>query len=298
MSEDVSENSGVLTDDVRIGEIELVKKEPLGKVSYENEKILQKMPAPLTDGDATMFLKAIIFGDFGTGKSTMSFRLGKTLVLAADPGWVIKQNHRELDVTVLEYGGFRQLEALASAFKVQDPRYSMYDTFVIDTISELQEDYVDLIVKSTEPPRASTRNRFTMKPNSDMTLPELPGFDDYHAAKNVLRPTFRDLNKAPVNVIYIAHDREPNEMAGKVQRDKAVRPNLTESAFKVLARQVHTIGFTTVEDDDYNISFRNGKGIIAKSRIGAINGKTIRQNDFARVIEQWQGRKYANHPPG
>lgn len=286
-------------EDVKIAQIEELKKEPRGKVSRENDRILNEMPPPMTDKDATLFLKALVFGDFGTGKSVMSFRLGKTLVLAADPGWVVRENHSELDVTPLEYGGFRQLEALADAFYVQDPRYSMYDTFVIDTISELQEDYVDSIVKSADPPRAETRNKFTMKPGANITLPELPGFDDYHAAKNVLRPSFHKLNKAPVNVIYIAHDREPNEMAGKKSRDKSVRPNLTESAFKVLARGVHTIGFTEVDDGDYLITFRMGyKGTISKSRIGSINGKTIKQNDFARFIERWQGRKYANHPPG
>lgn len=290
-------------DDVKIAEIEELKKEPRGKVSYASEKILQKMPPYLNASDFPLFLKAIIWGDFGTGKSTMSYRFGRTLVLAADPGWVVKENHSELNVEVLDYLGFRQLEALADAFYVQDRRYREFDTIVVDTIPEIQEDYVDTIVKSTTPPRASTRNVFSMKPGvDDITLPELPGFDDYHAAKNILRPSFRTLNKAPVNVIYIAHEREPNEMADKKSRDRSVRPNLTESCFKVLARQVHTIGFTEVEESDgeseYLISFRMGyKRTVAKSRIGALNGKTIPQNDFGRFIERWQGRKYVNHPP-
>lgn len=295
------ENQG---EDEIIGEIVPVEKRvSRGQVSRFNNKILDNMPPPLTDDDAGLYLKAIIYGDFGTGKSTMSYRFGRTMVLAADPGWVVKQNWPELDVEVQEYVGFRQLEAYADAYYVQDKRVAEFDTLVIDTIPEVQEDYIDLIVRASDPPRAETRNRFTMKSGEgipQVTLPELPGFDDYHAAKNILRPSFRTLNKAPVNVIYIAHERLPNEMAGKKtsSRDRSIRPNLTESCFSVLAKQVHTIGVTEVVDDQYTICFRNGyERRVAKSRIGELNGKTILQDDFPKYIERWQGRKYANHRP-
>lgn len=259
-------------------------------------KVLEQCPPSMADQKGSdLHFKAIFYGDFGTWKTTTSCRFGRTLILSQDPGWKVYKNHPELEglVDPRPFVGYRQLEAYTKAIIARHPDFVQYDTFVIDTLSGIQEEYVDSVLRGSSLDK-KTRPVFT--PNSkeariNLPLTELPGRDDYHLAKNVLRPTIRALNtKAPVNVIYITHEREPSEEElSKKSGPKYKRPSVTEALFYIVARDVDLLGhFEQSGDDPATISFRRLPGIVAKSRILELNGKKIPATALPECIRRWQ----------
>lgn len=285
----------------------------INQASPKSQAILTALGDPESRSPKdSLFYKGIHFGDFGTWKTVTSCRLpprkadpdkytiGKTFILAQDPGWASYKNHPELSglVTPQIYLGYRHLEALTEAFYHQIPPYDGYDTFLLDTFSGIQEDYVDTVVRSLTVNK-DTRPRFTVKPNEgalaeDVPVRELPGNDDYHAVKNILRPIINKLMAAPVNVIFIAHEREPNDQDKSKTTLKYARPSLTESVFKVAARGVHCIAYfeaTDAEKTRVNVSLVPRPKRVAKSRIKSLEGKIVSPEDFPRFIYQWQTKQ-------
>jgi AAA domain len=260
------------------------------ELTLDDKARLTKMPKPMFDPPA--YLKAIIYGDFGTAKTVTCSTLGRTLVIAGDPGWVSIKNHPDIwkNVTVLPFAGFRQLETLAIALYWQYEEWAEYDTVVIDPIALVQEDYVDDLLRAGKYNK-DTRPQFQVtdeKAAADLVIKELPGLDDYHAAKNVLRSPCRDLMKAPLNVIFIAHEREPTREEEK-RGTKNVRPDVTEALYKVISRDVHLIGRTSTESRQRIIDFQGTSRQAAKSRIALLNDRQIIVEDFPKAIKKWQG---------
>lgn len=261
------------------------------ELSTADRARLDKMPPALDDPPA--YLKAIIYGDAGRHKTVTSCSLGKTLLLAADPGWVSVKNHPDIwkDTTPIPFLGFRQLETLALALFWQEGEYAEYDTFVVDTLAFIQENYVDDLLRAGKFNK-DTRPSFTVtnpKAAEDLVIKELPGVDDYHAAKNVLRGPCRDLIKAPVNVIFIAHEREPNREEIK-SGYRLIRPDVTEALYKIIFRDAHLVGRTSKNSKGQRIIDFNGTDRqAAKSRIAMLNDRQILAEDFPKVIKKWQG---------
>lgn len=261
------------------------------ELSSTDKALLTKMPQPLFDPPT--YLKAILYGDFGKHKTVTASSLGKTLVLAGDPGWVSIKNHPDIwkNVTVLPFVGFRQIDALSLALYHQFGEYADYDTFVVDPLALVQENYVDDLLRAGKFNK-DTRPTFTVtnpKAGEDLVVKELPGRDDYHAAKNVLRDPCRTLMAAPLNVIFIAHERDPSEDEIK-KGNRRLRPDVTEALYKVVSRDVHLIGRTFVNNSKQRVVDFNGTERQAgKSRIAILNDKQILAEQFPKAIKKWQG---------
>lgn len=265
------------------------------EMSLKYREKMAKLPPPLTAEDSPKYLKALLYGDLGTGKTVAACRLdGATAILAADPGWVSVYNHpKELtDITPLPYQGFGHLETLAEAFFFQEPPYDQYDNFIVDTASAIQEDYLDALIRGAKPPK-ETRIEFTVTDRRVIDPPILPGMDDYHAVRNILRPTIMRLMQAPVNVILLAHEREPSEFQSAQTKKKSkyrIRPNLTETLFLSTARPMHLIGYTERNGDKYTIDFATDSDVVSKSRLWNLNGKKIPGQAFGDAIRQWKNK--------
>lgn len=260
------------------------------ELSLDDKARLAQMPKPLFDPPT--YLKAIIYGDFGKGKTVTSSSLGKTLVIAGDPGWVAIKNHPDIwkNVTVLPFVGFRQLETLSIALFWQYNEWAEYDTVVIDPLALVQENYVDDLLRAGKYNK-DTRPQFQVtdeKAAADLVIKELPGLDDFHAAKNVLRSPCRDLMAAPLNVIFIAHEREPTREEEK-RGIRTVRPDVTEALYKVISRDVHLIGRASTEGKQRVIDFQGTNMQAGKSRIALLNDRKIIAEDFPKAIKRWQG---------
>lgn len=258
-------------------------------------KILESIP---THDRPNPYLKACIYGDAGQHKTVTSCSIGKTFELAADPGWVSIENHPEIwaNTTVKPFVGFKQLEALSLAFYHQKPPYDQYDTVNIDTLAFIQEYVIDTLLRAGTftKGRNSTNSRPQFEVSDqiaarELPINELPGLDDYHHAKNVLRGPLRTLMLAPVNVIIIAHEREPTKEDQK-NNLKVLRPDITETLYRVIFRDLSLVGRTfTTKDGERCIDFRGNNLQAGKSRITSLDGKAIKAEDFPKYIKKWQG---------
>lgn len=262
------------------------------ELNLDDKARLAKL-ANLSVEDPPTYLKAVIYGDAGKHKTVTACSLGKTLLLAADPGWISVKNHPDIwkNVKVMQFLGFRQLETLAVALYHQTPPFDQYDTFVIDTLAFIQEDYVDALLRAGKFNK-DTRPKFIIKDQKaadDLVLEEIPGLDDYHAAKNILRGPCRTLMKSPLNVIFLAHEREPSreELANRI---RLLRPDVTEALYKIIYRDAHLVGRTYKDDKGNRIIDFNGSNIqAAKSRITVLNDRKIYAEQFPKAIKKWQG---------
>lgn len=262
------------------------------ELSTADKSRLAKMPDAMLEKPPP-YLKSVIYGDAGMHKTVTSCSIGNTLLLAADPGWVSVQNHPDIwrTTTPIPFMGFRQLETLALALFWQEPPYDQYDTFVVDTLAFIQENYIDDLIRSGKF-KKDTRPEFVVrdpKAAEDLVIKELPGVDDYHAAKNILRGPCRDLMKAPLNVIFLAHEREPSREELK-NNYRLVRPDVTEALYKIIFRDAHLVGRTSKNPKGQRIIDFNGTDRqAAKSRIAKLNDRQILAEDFPRIIKHWQG---------
>jgi GTPase SAR1 family protein len=252
-------------------------------------------------GEDFKYLKAVLFGDPGVGKSTLAAAFGETLFLAADPGWVSTQNHVNLKghVTPMQYRGYQHFNAMTIAvyekLDLGETNFKKFDTIVIDTLDEIVADVVDSLVIGFERGRGSDRPDFTPRQGAlseRQTLPsfDLPGRTDYHAARNLLRGPLRRLMAAQVNVIILTHEREPSEEEMKKKDTiKTTRPSLTDGIYKVVSNHTHVLGHMERDADSRTITFLKDKRNAAKSRIYALDGKKIPTEDFPKYVARWQG---------
>lgn len=95
------------------------------------------------------FLKTFIYGEYGTGKTVLAASLvqNKGLVISTDSGTDSLFNHPELleKIDMIPYQGLSQLTAIGKAITEGHPDYVQYDTVWVDTISQVQEEYLDFL---------------------------------------------------------------------------------------------------------------------------------------------------------
>lgn len=200
------------------------------------EALESEKPEPLAG--RPKWVKTFLYGEYGTGKTILacSLVIHKGLLIATDTGTDSIYNHPELldKIDVLPYRGLSQLTAIAQAIEEGHPDYIQYDTIIIDTISQVQEEYIDWLGENF---KYSGNHRVVAeprKPGPNKSSMEIVGLPDYRLARDHMRGPIKSLIKAPVHVHFLAHLREPtmmDEQKGKLVR----RPTLTEAVFKLIA---------------------------------------------------------------
>jgi hypothetical protein len=261
-----------------------------------NEKELNELRNAVTDKEELLY-KGCIYGEFGTRKTTTALRCSETkaVLLHADRGWQVIHNHpdefpadRVIPVT---YQGLSQVKAIIEAIKEGEPPFDGTDLIVLDTLSQMQEIYIDFLLANADY-GGKFRDSLVPKPGvKGFEKTEIPGMPDYQLARNKLRPIVNALVHAPVNVIFLAHVREPGPMEvakGKLEK----RPNITEALYKVVARDATFIGYATKNNakDEYKIDFEPKNTQSAKSQIPSLTDKKINASDLPEHLNKWRNR--------
>lgn len=256
-----------------------------------SEKELNELVATKTDPD-TLFWKGVLYGEFGVRKTTTGLRTSRkrAILLHADRGWNAIRNHPDEfnseNVIPLEYQGLSQVRAIVEAVVNNQEPFNDVDLIQLDTISQMQENYVDWLVENFE---YSGNYREKAVPKSGVKgekAVEITGLPDYHLARNKMRPVINLLTRAPVNVMFLAHLREPSAMeraAGKLEK----RPNLTEAVYKVLGRDATFIGYMEKNKGEYTIDFSPTKTQSAKSQIASLTDKKIKTEELPEYLWAW-----------
>lgn len=267
----------------------------------EYQKLLNENP-PDDLGTRDRHYNGFLYGEYGVGKTKEAAEcvLDSGIIVTGDNGYETLYNHPHLvdKFKVMPYSGLSQLTAIGEA--VTDKAvlggfdYGAVDLVIVDPIGAVQDDYLDWLmdnytfsnggdsrVKAT-PTIAGTR--------AGLKAVEITGLSDYHLVRNQMRWPIKSLVRAPVNVIFIAHLREPNFLeASKGKQTK--RPLLTETVFKMIARDASWMGLMEKDGTKRTIQFETDiKKHVAKSRITELNDKKINAEELNVILKKWTGQ--------
>lgn len=257
---------------------------------------LDELRNAVTDKEE-LFFKGVLYGEFGVRKTSTALRCmeNKAVLLHADRGWQIIHNHPDEfpleKVVPVEYQGLSQVKAILEAIAGNEPPFDGVDLVIPDTLSQMQEEYVDFLLANTKY-TGNYREKAVPNPGvRNFEATEIPGMPDYHLARNKLRPVVNALVKAPLNVIFLAHVREPGPVEranGKIER----RPNITEALYKVVARDATFIGYMTKDDKkgEYKVDFEPKNTQSAKSQILELADKKIDSELLPEYLRKWRNK--------
>lgn len=256
---------------------------------------LDELKNAITDKEELLY-KGILYGEFGTRKTTTSLRCArnKAVLLHADRGWQVIHNHPDEfppdRVIPVEYQGLSQVKALIRASIENEPPFDGVDLFVWDTVSQSQEMYIDFLMENARY-KGNYREALEPKPGvRGFETTEIPGMPDYHLARNKLRPVVNELVKAPFDVLFLAHLREPSPIEiskGKLEK----RPNITEALYKVIARDATFIGLMSKSNKgEYQVDFESKNTQSAKSQIPSLTDKKINSEELPKYLQEWKAK--------
>jgi hypothetical protein len=240
--------------------------------------------------DVPRYYKGFHYGEFGTTKTVTTGRISraKFLVVATDNGWTSYDNHPDLvdRFDIVQYNGLSQLTELADWSNESD---FPYDLINVDTVSQIQEEYLDFLLDEISWSQ-NFREKSTAK-RKGAEVVEVPGRADYHVTRNKMRGPIKALIKAPVDVVFNAHLREPTDDE-KAKGILVRRPTLTSTVYSLIAREASVMAlFERTRDNGIQIKCETDKKQVAKSRIKSLDNKTVSQDEFVRAIHEWKDRK-------
>lgn len=260
-----------------------------------SEKELKALCSTQTNFDE-LYYKGILYGDFGKRKTTTALRCmqQKAVLLHADRGWNVIRNHpdefSEANVIPLVYQGLSQVKAIVEAVIENQEPFNNVDLIILDTVSQMQEKYIDFLNENfTIFGREKATPLPGKKDEAGRPLQEvsITGLPDYHLTRNKMRPVIDLLIQAPVDVLFLAHVREPSPI--EVQKGKIeVRPNVTEAVYKLMARDATFIGFMEERKDEYTIDFKPSRVLSAKSQIASLTDKKIKAEELPKYLQEWK----------
>lgn len=244
--------------------------------------------------------KGILYGEFGSGKTATACSIIQAseepkmgLLVAVDTGWVSLKNrahkHFAGRIQKVDYRGTKQLQEISKASMTKEFT-DKYGLIVIDTMSQVYEKYLDYLMDSYNYPGTRFREKAVLRQGmksdaeAELTQTEVPGKPDYHLARNTLRPIIATLMQSPCDVILTAHVREPYADAAELD----IRPNMAHALYLLMGREVHALGYLRRDGSKRTVSFKQEKRIVVKSRLEALDGQVIDQNDLASIVKDWK----------
>lgn len=248
------------------------------------DKILQDALEAM-DGDELSIaltgrkLRALFYGDFGAGKTTLAAQLveNKGCLITTDSNWVVILKYPEIAAKITRYAfeGFTQLQAIAKAHAEGIEPWCTYDTLIWDTASRGIERFVGKLVD---------RKKF-----NDQRDPDVQSWTHYNLTLRRLSETVDILSKTDLNIIYTTHLREPTEQDRNRKRF-AIRPNAPEKSFELLGQEVSLIGWVYKENKGGKrlVSFEGTNLQTGKSQISTIDERTYVIDEIPDLIRKWR----------
>jgi hypothetical protein len=256
------------------------------------EEALLSVP-PQNLGERRKTWNGFLYGEWSVGKTIVTGRLVKKkgLFITTDSGSDSFFNHPDLldKIQVVPYSGLSQLTAIGQASKEGYGEYADYDLICCDTVSQMQEEYLDWL-NDNYTFGGNMREKATPRPGSGIRdSEEIIGLGDYNLARRNMSTPIKTLVKAPVNVMFLAHLREPTFMEqskGKLVR----RPTLTETVFKLIARESTFMGLMEREGKKRTIQFKTDRKTVSKSQIAELDDKIVTDDEFVQTLREWEER--------
>lgn len=256
-------------------------------------KLLKELDAvkPIALTEQCTYLKALLYGDWGVGKTVTACSSGKStlLITSGDGGESALTDYPDIKqrVRTISFRGISHIKAIFKAIEEGHPDYKDYEVVVIDTISSICDQYLKNMVDNY----TIQNDRVTAKPKAGGTALEGEGRGDYRFLSNHLNDLAPVSIAAPVDVIWLSHEREPSTDE-QAKGNYLTRPKMPQGAADAVAQVCHLVGNLEKKKQgskvSYTLNFCGSNRLAAKSRIKALNDKTIDVSDFWRVVERWR----------
>lgn len=253
---------------------------------------LDRLGEPMDALSEPRLFRGMIYGDPGAGKTDLAVKLAhiitepedRIVLVTSDSAWVTVLKYPEIAArtTKLDFQGFSQLRTLAEAREEGESagKWGLTGTVIWDTVSRSTDRILRNLVDDP-----TNRRRFV----NDVRHPELEGYPHYRLVERGLGKTVKALNQSKLNIIYTAHIREPSEQ-DRAKRKTAIRPNMPEASFKVVAEEVALIGWLAKEETGAKrlIQLEGTKQVTAKSQISTIPEATYEVNQLPEMLAKWK----------
>lgn len=248
------------------------------------EAALQASSTPLTTDQLPLYYRAWIYGEPGAGKTELAGRLiglynRPACLISSDSAWVtLLKPELSLGgrITKYDFEGFSQVREIAEKAARGVEPYASYDTLIWDTVSTSIDRMVANLVLHKKFPK-------------EQKDPGLAAWAHYNLVSTALKPTIEALNKAPFNVIYLSHVRQPSEK--DIEKQKfSIRPNTPEACFNQLSQEVQLVGYLYKEKAGGArvLKVEGDKNTIAKSQIFTIPEGLYAVEQIPDLIRQWR----------
>lgn len=245
-------------------------------------ELLRSMGTPSSVWEEERLVRAMFYGDFGSGKTTLAAKIakvigGKVALITTDSAWTVLHKDPELSKDIIRYpfDSFGQVKLMIEAHNEGLEPFGEIKTFIWDTISTSIDRVLRDLVK---------RKNF----GSQQLDPTLEGYPHYRMAANALKEVVDEFNKSDLNVIYTAHVKFPTE-ADQKKRKFAIRPTANEMAYQVFGQEVSLIGWLSREDKSAQrkVQFQGTVSETAKSQISTIPENTYLVDQIPDLIQKW-----------
>lgn len=205
--------------------------------------------------------KTVIFGPPGCGKTVFACRAPKPLLLDVENGALSLLNHEDLrDTPRLDVNGAKGLEEFVMDARQNAEDYADFNTFIVDTVSELQDQALSDILRRKNA-IDSQRNAYAAQ--------QL----DYKENTEHLRRIFIGLVELGKDVIFLAHVAEiKDEGSGRI----LTRPQLSPKLAGTMRGLVDIQGYLYADMDKKTgditrtLQLAEGGTVQAKTRIGGL----------------------------
>lgn len=245
--------------------------------------VLEQFSTPGPISDETKLIRALFYGDFGMGKSTLCLKMaelfgGEIIWITSDSAWRVIDKMPEIKPMVrrIPYQSFSQVAAVALAADEKMPGYEKVRTIIWDSVSRGVDRTLRLLVDGKKYPKVQDD-------------PDVEAWPHYRRAERALGETVQILNNSTLNVLYTAHTRFPSDK-DKEQQKFAIRPNLPEASYKVVAEEVSLIGWLHRDavGSKRMCQTQGTKTVTAKSQIATVDETILETSKIPALIQQWK----------
>lgn len=269
---------------------------PTEKLLVAKEKRhLAKYGKPHPPGELPTYLRMLLYGPPNIGKTITACMIGDSnLLYAMDQNFVSLHNHPELKsrTGLIESQGLEHFSHTIDAVGNGYEGYTGYDNFIIDTLPQLTEKFIDGVTEKGDflgkdgtkfREKVTFRDGFTIDGKSELPISAGP---DYNLVRGYFRLRFDALGKLPMHVIYICHETDArNNIQGTAN---VIRGNLPQATYNSLVRRCNVIGHMAATNrGDRNIEFIKTPMKEAGAKIADLEGKTLSPEKFAEIIRKW-----------
>jgi hypothetical protein len=256
----VTQTATIITKPVQ--DVKLPGDEP---VKPPVDEVLQRLLSYVKKPGETehrQWLKVLIYGPMGSGKSVLLAQAPKPLIVNVEKGLLALRNHPDLinmdEVYPMEYKNFQQLESFIAKSNQNLPELAFYETFGVDSMSELHKRGLAATVQREFKANSYGRNLYRAE-------------TDDHTENNEhirqLVSSMRDLNR---HVVLTAHHRTVQQKDGSIK----TYADFSEKLANTLAGIMDVVGYLSIEDVDgqevRQLRVRTDGYIACKTRLEAL----------------------------